>query len=235
MRYPGRGRKQIFFPSVQSFKNLIEKWDTPEGDGNGFWLTEERSGLKDWEMRYPGRGRKLYFSVLHSTTLFDWEMRYPGRGRKHCFYFLCRKAWKQLRNEIPRKGTETCAVGSLACANRIEKWDTPEGDGNIVFISCTIHFAFIEKWDTPEGDGNHVSDRRYVFRLKIEKWDTPEGDGNRSIEDGSARDYWEMRYPGRGRKLVSTIILYNQKIKLRNEIPRKGTETDTSVSNSTRT
>ena len=177
----------------------IEKWDTPEGDGNlerlHIWLQEY------WEMRYPGRGRKLVdgidvvkaknvlrneiprkgtetsvtsnsqtpFLLLRNeiprkgteTSTWEavtfapiyWEMRYPGRGRKRLFGRRL-DDMKQLRNEIPRKGTET------------------------QFHSIIRHNTSIEKWDTPEGDGNGFN----IHHI------------NHSVD-------WEMRYPGRGRKL----------------------------------
>ena len=105
---------------------FIEKWDTPEGDGNRIC---SRSCFRSfhWEMRYPGRGRKPPAGGV-DTSVTDWEMRYPGRGRKQ----------KQI------------LFSSLFY---IEKWDTPEGDGNMLYFPTTALWS-IEKWDTPEGDGN---------------------------------------------------------------------------------
>ena len=104
-------------------------------------------------------------------------MRYPGRGRK-----------RYQENESP-------------CGTAIEKWDTPEGDGNRQFINSSVIIYNIEKWDTPEGDGN----------------------SRRSYRDIRSY-YWEMRYPGRGRKPGWRFECKIKK-RLRNEIPRKGTET----------
>ena len=82
-----------------------------------------------------------------------------------------------MRNEIPRKGTETRMKIWMQNKETIEKWDTPEGDGNYRCFNVRNFFC-IEKWDTPEGDGNTTIEF-LSGRNNIEKWDTPEGDGNR--------------------------------------------------------
>ena len=102
----------------------------------------------------------------------------PRKGTETEEKRMLNKAELQLRNEIPRKGTETKKhFVKRTKGGYIEKWDTPEGDGNITeydIVSANI----IEKWDTPEGDGNDSYVMIGVCFVRIEKWDTPEGDGN---------------------------------------------------------
>ena len=112
-------------------------------------------------MRYPGRGRKTLHSHNTYACTCYWEMRYPGRGRKLFYSGTMKYRRVQLRNEIPRKGTET------------------------------------EKVTLP---------------LNIRKLLRNE-------------PYWEMRYPGRGRKPHALLHGRTRDSPLRNEIPRKGTET----------
>ena len=137
---------------------------------------------------------------------------------------MLNKAELQLRNEIPRKGTETKKhFVKRTKGGYIEKWDTPEGDGNITeydIVSANI----IEKWDTPQGDGK-ITEYDIVSANIIEKWDTPEGDGNDSHV--TSPPHWAVlrnEIPRKGTETRLRVRSHYLKW-LRNEIPRKGTET----------
>ena len=130
MRYPGRGRKPEWRANDESRKALIEKWDTPEGDGNlqPFLEISLRVILRN---EIPRKGTETDGSKTLITLLFSIEKWDTPEGDGNISHgFLAYSKW--LRNEIPRKGTETklLEVCSNKSVRNIEKWDTPEGDGN---------------------------------------------------------------------------------------------------------
>ena len=176
-------------------------------------------------MRYPGRGRKLcILCIIIHLSKNNWEMRYPGRGRKR-IPVLFESTQLPLRNEIPRKGTETeekrmLNKAELQLRNEIPRKGT---ETKKHFVKRTKG-GYIEKWDTPEGDGN-ITEYDIVSANIIEKWDTPEGDGNDSHV--TSPPHWAVlrnEIPRKGTETRLRVRSHYLKW-LRNEIPRKGTET----------
>ena len=112
-----------------------------------------------------------------------------------------------MRNVVPRQGTETCNLLRCRVLLRIEKCSSPTGDGNCTPYPLLLKDNFIEKCSSPTGDGNHFPMR--IMRVTvIEKCSSPTGDGNR-----------RKRYPPKP-------------VKLRNVVPRQGTETNSSINSS---
>ena len=225
MRYPGRGRKR-FLPQERILPTLLRNEIPRKG-------TETCALFRIW-----------------TASSKHWEMRYPGRGRKHEIAPTLVAVRVILRNEIPRKGTETDYLLFILRFCYIEKWDTPEGDGNNKLNHVINLHHFIEKWDTPEGDGNLIVkiiignhkhwEMRYPGRgrklekpsffcsiFKIEKWDTPEGDGNKKIGGPAKLLNLPLRneIPRKGTETRAELNYPIFRYLLRNEIPRKGTET----------
>ena len=144
------------------------------------------------------------------TTCFGMslhlEMRCPGRGRKQ-YVDVITESQFEFGNEMPRKGTETHPMEGLEASSVLFGNEMPRKG-----TETSLRNATADCWADLEmrcpGRG-----RKQLLQLLITL----------------SCFYLEMRCPGRGRKHSSARKSLFRFLSFGNEMPRKGTETDTQL------
>ena len=123
---------------------LIWEMQSPQGDGNYCKHFTIMNVWNIWEMQSPQGDGNLELPDIHDW-LFDYlRNAVPARGRKPSS--VLESTLKLFEKCSPRKGTETWIRKSGAWEmQRIWEMQSPQGDGNLLFI--TISPPFIVKFE----------------------------------------------------------------------------------------
>ena len=181
MRYPGRGRKPNF-PFDRYWKTILLRNEIPRKGTETVLFFVQKQMYSTLRNEIPRKGTETLMNKHLAACRNYWEMRYPGRGRKR-IPVLFESTQLPLRNEIPRKGTETEEKRMLNKAELQLRNEIPR-KGTETLPNMILSLQILLRNEIPRKGTETIV---MLLHLPIEL-------------------YWEMRYPGRGRKHACVFV-----------------------------
>ena len=170
---------------------------------------------------------KLFFESVHNIEKYSSP---TGDGNNSCAYASLSSC--SLRNIVPRQGTETLLLFFAYLFNDLILRNIVPRQGTETFYRAADYRIqeWIEKYSSPTGDGNGIFTVINKPTCFIEKYSSPTGDGNQTIFLLFRLCRLRNIVPRQGTETTCLTLFLKCGDVLRNIVPRQGTETMDKIS-----